>query len=268
MKLGVVGGGCVGHATARAFIEHVDEVRVWDVVKERATHTFADVLYSDLIFICLPETAVDGFFEQVNQYGSLWLKKNFVIKSTVPIGTTRRLREKYGLESVCHSPEFLTARCSVTDAQIPARNIIGDPLIAKDWVPCSRLLHGLYSKRFPGVPNYLMTCEESEAVKLLTNGFFAVKLAYWNECRHLADAHGMDWERVMAAVLADGRIAHAHTRVPGHDGRGFGGACLPKDLANLIHCLESAPGCTAQVTKAALERNELDRSRPIIAGRK
>jgi UDP-glucose 6-dehydrogenase len=97
-------------------------------------------------------------------------------------------------------------------------------------------------------------------VKLLQNGFFAVKVAYWNEARALADKLGLDWADVHGAVMTDGRIHPSHTQVPGPDGcRGFGGTCLPKDLAQLVHHLEAE----AYVTGAALHRNRHDRAKGV-----
>ena len=264
MRIGVVGGGVVGQATARSYIEHVDEVRVYDVLKERRTHGLFETLDCELIFLCLPTpqkkdsrecdvSAIEDFFCEAA--GRKLNGLNWVLRSTVPIGTTRRLREQYDLPNIVHSPEFLTARVAVTDAQMPARNIIGG------FGDCGGLLHELYHRRFPGVPIHHMTSDESEAVKLFVNGFGATVIAYWNECRCLAESRGLNWGRVMDGVLSDGRIPHSWSRVPGPDQKyGFGGACLPKDLASLTHLL----GDEAAVTLAALERNHRDRARPPL----
>lgn len=269
MKIGVVGNGVVGRATARCWMEHCDEVRANDVLPERRTHSLADTLACDMVFVCLPTpqvkddlecdlSAVEAFCD-----GAAGHEGGLVLKSTVPIGTTRRLRERYKLPGLVHSPEFLTARCALIDACIPSRNLIGGlfPSSGDAWVvsPTAVRLHQLYARRFPGTLLAIMSSDESEAVKLFQNGFFAVKVAYWNECRTLADKLRLNWPMVMAGVLSDGRIAHAHTKVPGPDGkRGFGGTCLPKDAASLAACLEAA-GLEATVTRAALERNARDR---------
>lgn len=284
MKLGVVGGGVVGRATARAFIEHVDEVRVYDTVAERRTHSLADVLACDLVMVCLPTpqkadslecdlSAVDSFFRVASLNGHPSTSGlNLVLRSTVPIGTTRRLCEWYGLANLVHSPEFLTARVACTDAQLPARNIIGIPhpapvLTEGGYNMVGTTLRDLYRRRFPGVPLHVMTSDESEAVKLFTNAFFAVKIATFNEFHTLATAMGLDWDAVLAGVLSDGRISHSHTKAPGPDGRfGFGGECLVKDLANLIQCMRAAGlggRCHEEnwVSSAAYNRNEYDRQR-------
>lgn len=266
MRIGIVGNGVVGHATARCLIEHVEDVWVYDIVKERCLRPLDQVLEADLVFICLPTpmkedgscdvSYVDDFFDSLGKqsYGYT----NFVLRSTVPVGTTRRL-SALGFPNLVHSPEFLTARCSVTDAHLPARNIIG----LTGGVDIERLpLFQLYKRRFPSVPIHVMFSDASELVKLMQNSFFAVKVAFFNECQSYACKMGIDWNTVLAAVLADGRIAHAHTQVPGPDNKyGFGGACLPKDLSNFISCYNRA-GATPLVAEAALQRNIQDRNRP------
>lgn len=257
MRIGVIGAGIVGRATARAFLEWAD-VRVYDVTPERRTHSLVEALDSSLIFVCLPTPQKEGSLECdtsiIDKFfaGHAGYNLNFVLRSTVPVGTTRRLVKEYDLPNLVHSPEFLTARCAVTDAQTPARNIVGG-----GECHCKAALASLYALRFPGVPVHLMTSDESELVKLVTNAFFAVKVAYFNEAYTLADKLGCDWQRIMAGVLSDGRIAHSHTRVPGHSGFGFSGTCLPKDLANMVHLLESH-GLLSAVTMGALARNQED----------
>lgn len=267
MRVGVIGGGVVGSAMARSLIEFND-IRVYDVDKTRSTHTMYETLESDVVLVCLPTPQLKGaracdlryiqeFFTNLpNRYR----QKNYVIKSTVPIGTTSQIATYHKMENLIHSPEFLTARCSLTDAQIPSRNIIGTPP-NQPHNDCEIKYYDLLLNRFPNVPVYYMTSDESEAVKLFLNGFFAVKVAYFNEINALCSRLNMDWETILDGLLSDGRIAHSHTKVPGPDGKfGFGGECLPKDLNNLITCIEAA-GCLAHVTHAASERNRGDRDR-------
>lgn len=256
MKLGIVGGGVVGKATARAFIEHVDEVRVYDLDSTRRTHWISETRQCDIVFVCLPTpmaddgscdtTALDQFFDGEKRIGLI--RTNFVIRSTVPIGYTRKLLASF--PSIVHSPEFLTARCADVDAQMPSRNVIGGQ---------SLLLWQLYRKRWPHVPCLHMSSDESEAVKLIQNAFFATKVAFFNEAYSLCEKLELDFDTVRDAILADGRIATSHTKVPGPDGLfGFGGTCLPKDLSNYVHHLHDA-SLPAWVAQAALLRNKEDR---------
>jgi UDP-glucose 6-dehydrogenase len=262
MRIGVIGGGTVGRATARTWLEHCDEVRVWDLATERRTcKHFSDAISCDLVFVCLPETVLDSWFNVLTSSEKV---VNFVLKSTVPIGTTRRLCERYNLPNLVHSPEFLTARCALTDAMLPARNIVGVPFDSSDdaypFMPTfgTDELPKLYRSRFPGVQTLVMSSDESEAVKLICNAFFAVKIAFFNETRSLTDKLGLDWGAVLAGVLSDGRISHNHTKVPGPDGkRGFGGACLPKDLIMFRDCLHKAE-IGGNLIEAAIFQNQFN----------
>lgn len=273
MKIGVIGGGIVGRAVARTYIEFAT-VLMYDILPERCTidehtnkrHTTEEVLDSDLVFVCLPTnmkqddpfamdlSAVEGFF---GEYGCKWSDTNFVLKSTVPIGTCRRIREYCDLTNLVHSPEFLTARCAVTDAIIPSRNIVGGI-----YCECGIKLYALYHKRFPGIVTHMMTSDESEAVKLFCNAFFATKVGFFNEINTLCNRLDLDWQHILMGMLSDGRISHSHTQVPGPDGRrGFGGSCLPKDLLCLVKTMEGIdlqPG----IMRSVFDRNEmLDRNR-------
>jgi UDPglucose 6-dehydrogenase len=257
LVIGIIGGGVVGQATARCYLEHVKEVRVWDKEPTRRTHAMVDLLNADLIFVCVPETQLEDVmldFKSCCAFGSP-CDFNIVIKSTCPIGTTRRLAKQYKLANLVHSPEFLTTRCAMIDAQMPARNIIGNPALqrfaesptgitsSETYNCCVTVYHELLTARFPGVLTHYMTSDESEAVKLMTNAFFATKVTFFNEMNLLCAKMGLEWETVLAGILSDGRIAHAHTKVPGPDGRyGFGGACLAKDVQTLIEHRESDEG--------------------------
>lgn len=261
MKIGVIGGGIVGAATARSFVEHGD-VFVYDTKQELRTDTYEATVDSDIVFVCLPTPQrydtgllctryVDEFFA-----GVAGAETAFVLKSTVPVGTTDRLREQFKLPNLVHSPEFLTARCANTDAQIPARNIVGGPQCEG-----KKMLVQLLWERFPGVQVLEVSAMESEVAKLICNSFFAVKIAFFNEVFEYAQLLGLNWRAVQECVLSDGRISHAHTRVPGPNGQlGFGGACLPKDLSSFV-AEQEMRGLRPYITGAAIDRNAYDRSR-------
>lgn len=260
MRIGIVGNGVVGNATAQVY-KPFHEVCVYDSVPTKMTHDLGYVLHSGIVFVCLPETELESFFCGVGYTDTNG--KNFVIRSTCPIGTTRRIRERYGVPNVVHSPEFLTARTAVIDALTPLQLIIGWPT-KRMWGEGTAVqqLERLYKSRFPSVPIRYMTSDESEATKLFLNGFFSVKVAFFNEVNLLCERLGLDWNTVLNGMLGDGRIAHSHTQVPGPDGKyGFGGACLPKDLATLVEHFDKDIERDL-VTKAALRRNATDRTRP------
>lgn len=255
-KIGIVGGGTVGRATARAWLEFASEVRVYDIERARATHTLEEVMHCDLIFVCLPTppspftgldiSALDKLFVDLNVSDFSRRTGYFVLKSTLPIGTTDRLARQWWHSSFVVSPEFLTARCADVDSAIPSQIVVGVPSFSQESMAgmvesaaknkCCQLYMKLLYQRFPGTQIQLMMAQEAEMVKLSLNSLFAMKVAMFNELRQIADVFKLDWDRVRAGILGDGRLTAHHTLVPGPDGeRGFGGTCLPKDL----HCLRT-----------------------------
>jgi UDP-glucose 6-dehydrogenase len=231
MRLGIVGNGIVGRATAKCFAEH--ELRITDLDPSRSTHDIGEVVNCDLVFVCLPTpkkpysfecdtSAIDEFFRCRQKFDEL--EPKYVIRSTVPIGYTKKF------VNVVHWPDFHTERFN--DAAEPEHLVVGGH---------HRILMQLLRDRWPDVPLYQLSTDESEAVKLMQNGFSAVKLAFFNDMKLSAMHHGLRWEQILSALLACGFINPHHTQVPGPDEKfGFGGSCLPKDLANLVWCTNSA----------------------------
>ena len=228
-SVGIVGGGVVGSATARSLLEHVGEVRVYDVRPEKRTHGFQETVSAEWVFFCLPtDGAPQGYdLRPIEEtFGKLRGKHQpLILRSTVQPRTTQELAQRFDLPGLMHMPEALTARCAFTDSQIPARTIIGHTSfdLSQNY---ARELAGLYLKRFPGVPVHIVPSEASELIKLAVNSFFAVKVAYWNHIFHLCQKLGLNYDDVRGGALSDGRIAHAHTAVPGGHGFGFSGYCL------------------------------------------
>lgn len=270
MKVGVIGGGVVGRATAGAFEAHCEEVRIFDTDPDRRTHDFISTVEdADLVFVCLPETRVRPFFQNLKGAGDYDPETtNWVIKSTVPVGTTKYIADHWGFKSVVHSPEFLTARTALEDAKNPRLLVVGSPWkepTPKSGVQCvdpaSRMVLSLYNEVWPDLDCAYLTSDESEAMKLAMNSFFAVKVAFFNELYQFCHRAGLNYEEVREALVAEGRVGDLHTHVPGPDGQfGYGGRCLPKDLRAFIDQVETA-GCSAPLMRAAHERNKYDRVR-------
>jgi len=263
-KIGVIGGGFVGSAIVRGFVEYVDDISVYDINPKLSTSTFEDVISSDFVFMCLPtpmesveggdadlsivHSVFDDIFSSDHNRDAL-----FILKSTVPIGTTADLCKKYKTSNIVHSPEFLTARCALIDFITPARNIVGAD------ISVAQKLKELYDYRFPGAETMIMTSNESEMVKYVANTFFATKVLFFNEMRLLSDKLELDWEKLMRGVLSDGRIGQSHHKVPGPDGhRGVGGACFAKDINALIKTFEKN-GLDPKIIKSVWEQNLLVR---------
>lgn len=276
--LGVIGNGILGKAISRGFME-MCEVKVFDVVREKATHSLEEAASCDVVMIALPSpakidgscdtSAIEGFLCQAS--AEFWWRPEscMVLRSTVPIGFTQRQAEMRNFRlPLLHSPEFLTARCAQVDFQTPARNIVGVPCaIETDARAIQYRAHmkliELYERRFPGVQVFSMPSNASELVKLACNTFFASKVTLFNMFAEIAKAAGVDWEDVRAGIMSDGRISHSHTAVGQGGIPGFGGTCLPKDMADLYISAINL-GVDAEIIREVLARNDRIR-RPFDA---
>lgn len=250
--IGIIGNGFVGNAVYQNFKDKVS-TKVFDVDKNRSLNTLDEVLGCDYIFVCLPTpmrstgecdlSILEDFFESLPDS----MLATFIIKSTVPVGTTKRFSKRH---KVIHNPEFLTARNAVQDFANSDRNIIGgDRELAEDF---SKVFH----LNFPHIPNIIVTSDESEAIKYFSNTFLACKVAYFNKMYDFCDKFGLDYTKVAQGVSVDHRIGTSHTKVPGIDNdRGFGGTCFPKDLNSLIVQMESV-GVNADMLKEVWKYNE------------
>ena len=265
ISLGVIGNGFVGSAAVHGFNHHVKSVKVFDKDESRRSHSLKETLDQDIVFVCLPTpmslsqqgkcdlSIVESFFAEASVLSP---SCTFVIKSTVPIGTTSKLQKKYDKLKILHSPEFLTARTALLDFITPSRNIVGYP---KDFYS---KLHDtpnkvveLFEKRFPGIKTFLMDSESTEMIKYVANCFFATKISYFNEVKLLCDKLDLDYNKIMEGVLSDGRIGISHYQVPGHDGKfGFGGTCFPKDINSFINLMKSN-NLDPKVLQAAWDTN-------------
>ena len=239
--IGVIGNGFVGNAVAKGFEEHV-EVFIYDLDKNKTTHTFTETLQCDYVFVCLPTPMIDAeggkcnlsilekFFEDASKIET---KAIYIIKSTVPIGTTQRISELYPHMKIVHNPEFLTAANAEYDFVNADRHVIGGDL------KLTSLVMKLYEMYFPNTPVHIMKSKESECAKYFANCFLATKVMVFNEMKMLCDQMpDVNYNDILKGVCSDDRIGHSHTFVPGPDGdHGFGGTCFPKDINSLINIM-------------------------------
>lgn len=238
-KIGIVGNGFVGNAINKG-LNHYHNVKIYDVNESKSTDVLSDVINQEIVFVCLPTpmykdtldcnlSYITDFFNTVITY-TYNPNTVFVIKSTIPVGTTEKLCEKFKQLKIVHSPEFLTARTALIDFITPARNIVGGR-----EENGTALVKELYEKRFPGVPCHVMSSNESEFIKYFSNCFFATKVSFFNEMYILTKKLNLSWDNILSGVMSDGRIGISHYQVPGHDGDyGFGGTCFPKDINAFI----------------------------------
>ena len=249
--IGIVGNGFVGNAVYQNLRDKVS-CKVFDIDKNKSFNTLEEVLEQKFIFVCLPTpmlstgecnlSILNNFFDNLPKL----VNGIFVIKSTVPIGTTKKFAQKY---NVIHNPEFLTARNAVEDFRNSERNVVGG-----NQNLCNQFVE-FFNQIFPNIPSLITTSNESETIKYFANSFLACKVAYFNKMYDLCEAVGMDYETVCSGVTSDTRIGKSHTQVPGIDNdRGFGGTCFPKDLNSLINQLE-ANGIDASILKSVWDYN-------------
>jgi UDPglucose 6-dehydrogenase len=239
MTIGIIGNGFVGNAIYQNFKDKV-ECKVYDVSEHRCYNTMKDTVDSDIVFVCLPTPMKDDgecdlsyvlqFFKDVKVTNG---KTLFVIKSTVPIGTTESICKNRTDLRIVHNPEFLTAVNASEDFKNADRHIIGGK---QNWC---MILRQLYKEHFPNTPIQVVTSNESETIKYFANSFLAAKISYFNNLYEICQKFQMNFDSVKNGVCTDKRIGFAHTKVPGPDGQmGFGGYCFPKDINALINTLK------------------------------
>lgn len=237
MQVGVIGNGFVGNAIYQNFKDNV-KVKVFDVNEDRSYNTLEETLDSNFVFVCLPTPMRENGECNLNYvmdfFQTVKIKKDtlFVIKSTVPIGTTEGLCMLRPDLRIVHNPEFLTAVNSVEDFKNSDRHIIGGK---QDW--CIELRDVLL-QLFPKTPVQIVTSKESETIKYFCNSFLAAKVAFFNNLYEICQQFNMSYDSVKTGVCSDSRIGSSHSKVPGSDGKmGFGGYCFPKDINALITTL-------------------------------
>ena len=291
MKVAVIGTGYVGLVTGVSFAEYGNDVTCVDIDVEKikkmrqgippihedglpemmkrnidhgrlcfTTDLKEGVLDAAVIFLALPTPeSEDGsadlkyILDVADQLGSLLKSYTVVVnKSTVPIGTADKVRERLGQNAkvafdVVSNPEFLREGQAVKDVKKPDRIVIGS--LSKKAVEIMSELYEPYVKN--GHPIRFMSERSAELTKYGANGFLATKVSYFNELATLAELVGADIDDVRLAMGDDPRIGLAFT----HVSLGWGGSCFPKDTRALIH-IANGHGQDLKITKAADEAND------------
>lgn len=294
MHVGVIGAGYVGLVTGACFAEMGNDVVIMDIAEEKiealrqgsvpiyepgldqmikrnlaekrlSFTTLIDetVQKSLIIFIAVgtpPDCDGCADLTQVYQAAqNIALAMNnykiIVTKSTVPVGTTRKVRDIIAEKTshpfdVASNPEFLKEGNAIEDCMKPDRIVIG-----VDDVRVGEILKELYSPFVrTGKPMLIMNMESSELTKYAANGFLATKISFMNELSRLAEFVGADIELIRAGIGADPRIGNQFLFA----GLGYGGSCFPKDVAALTRTGQQH-GVNLHILEAVQEVNKTQR---------